>query len=208
MVRLSSKSRGDNMGNATKRKKNLQKKNRNKKILELKKAAWRKELRDKILTWEAKELKEPAEAVESLEYNLNTAEVLEQVLDTTENGVGIAATQIGNMSRVFITRPNFPKDNKTFVFINPEITSYGSEKVTEKEGCLSYPDYYCEVERSDEITISYTDKKGKQQTETFTGWHSRVIQHEYDHLQGVCEVSRSFEALPLHEQKKLKFKKG
>ena len=180
------------MGSDLKRKKRLKQRDRSKKTLALKLEARMRELRSKILTWDAPELKQEAKQNDSFEYNKEVVDELKEVLDATENGVGIAATQIGNMSRVFITRPDFPKDNKVNVFINPVITSYGNKKEKDKEGCLSYPEHYCEVERSDNISIDYIDEKGKEQSQSFTGWHARVIQHEYDHLNGVCLVGEDY----------------
>ena len=180
------------MGNSAKRKKKLKQRSYQKKVLANKLEAHKKELRERILTWEAKELKETAKKVDSLEKNIGVAEELSEVLDATENGVGIAATQIVNMSRVFITRPDFPKDKKVYTFINPEITNYSEDKTSAQEGCLSYPEHYCDVERSDSITIKYTDRKGNKKADKFEGWHARVIQHEYDHLNGVCLVGEDY----------------
>ena len=176
------------MGNALKRKKQLKAKSRSKKVLANKLIAIRKELVSRILTWDAEELKQEAQVVDALKDNLEVVKELKDVLDATENGVGIAATQIGKMYSVFITRPDFPKDNKTYTFINPEITNYSDKKITDQEGCLSYPDYYCDVERSETITIKYTDEKGNKKADEFNGWHARVIQHEYDHLLGRCVI--------------------
>lgn len=176
------------MGNALKRKKRLQQRDRSKKVLAMKKEAKRKELVAMIATWDDEVLKTPASEVEDFQSNLDVANKLKEVLDATENGVGIAANQIKVLQRVFITRPDFPDSKKTFTFINPKITSYGNKKEKAREGCLSYPEYYCDVERSETITIEYTDENGKEQSKSFSGWHARVIQHEYDHISGRCYI--------------------
>lgn len=176
------------MGSGLKRKKQLKERSRQKKVLANKIVAARKELVSRILIWDAEELKQEAQVVDSLKDNLEVVKELKEVLGATENGVGIAATQIGKMYSAFITRPDFPKDNKTYTFINPEITNYSDKKMTDQEGCLSYPGYYCDVERSETITIKYTDEKGNKKADEFNGWHARVIQHEYDHLSGRCYI--------------------
>jgi len=114
------------------------------------------------------------------------------------HGVGLAAPQIGLPIRLFLvdTAP-FSDDGKLSeeeqkalsgfkkVFINATIEE---EKGTERdfnEGCLSIPDVREDVKRKPEITVSYLDKNFKPQRETFDGLLARVIQHEYDHIEGI-----------------------
>ncbi|MCQ2266033.1 MAG: peptide deformylase, partial [Bacteroidales bacterium] len=70
-------------------------------------------------------------------------------------------------------------------FINPLITNESGDDFTFNEGCLSLPDIHEDVTRKSEIDIEYTDEKGQRRKEHFKGYVARIIQHEYDHLQGV-----------------------
>ena len=73
-------------------------------------------------------------------------------------------------------------------FINPEIINKKGEKIQADEGCLSIPNITDKVTRPDSIVIKYLDQNFNQREEEYTGWASRVIQHEYDHLQGVLFI--------------------
>jgi len=114
------------------------------------------------------------------------------------NGVGLAAPQVGRSIRLFMvdTQP-FAEDEdftpeereqlKGFkkVFINAEMVEETGEKWSFNEGCLSIPDIREDVSRNDTITLRYFDENFEEYTETFTGLLARVIQHEYDHIEGV-----------------------
>ncbi|MCM4168777.1 Peptide deformylase [Arenibacter antarcticus] len=114
------------------------------------------------------------------------------------NGVGLAAPQIGLPIRLFMvdTTP-FSDDEeleekeqkalKDFkrVFINAHIVEETGEEWAFNEGCLSIPDIREDVSRKDTLTISYLDADFKPCTETYDGLLARVIQHEYDHIEGV-----------------------
>ena len=114
------------------------------------------------------------------------------------NGVGLAAPQVGRSIRLFMvdTEP-FAEDEdftpeeqeqlKGFkkVFINAEMVEETGEKWPFNEGCLSIPDIREDVQRKDTITLHYFDENFKEHTETFTGLLARVIQHEYDHIEGI-----------------------
>lgn len=114
------------------------------------------------------------------------------------HGVGLAAPQIGLSIRLFLvdTAP-FSEDEslsasevkalKNFkkTFINPEIIEETGEEWNFNEGCLSIPNIREEVSRKPKIKIRYQDENFKTYTEIFDGLIARVIQHEYDHIQGV-----------------------
>lgn len=180
------------MGSENKRKKKLKEKNYQKKVLANKLEAARKALIAKIVKWDDPILKTPAKEVDNLKGNLAVAKDLTEIIEATEDGVGLAANQINSLHRVFVTRPDFPNKKTVNVFINPEITKYGDEKEIAQEGCLSYPKHYCDVERSKKIIMNYTDINGIKQTQEFEGWHARVIAHEYDHLNAVCLVGEDY----------------
>jgi peptide deformylase len=114
------------------------------------------------------------------------------------NGVGLAAPQIGQSIRLFLvdTSPfaddeslseeerNFLKDFKK-TFINPKMIKEIGDEWAFNEGCLSIPDIREDIFRKPEITIEYLDENFKKHTKSFSGIAARVIQHEYDHIEGV-----------------------
>ncbi len=118
------------------------------------------------------------------------------MFDTMHNadGIGIAAPQIGLDIRIFVIdlTPLGDEDPslKDFrkVFINPRIVLKEGEQVLMEEGCLSIPGLREDVLRYDTIQIKYLDSDWQEYDEIFTGFSARVIQHEYDHLQGVMFV--------------------
>lgn len=107
-----------------------------------------------------------------------------------DQGVGLAAPQIGKSIRLFVidTAPyqEMYPDNELFkgAFINPVIIDEFGEDFTTSEGCLSIPDIHADITRKSEVEISYLDEEGKPHQRTFKGHTARVIQHEYDHLEG------------------------
>ena len=127
-------------------------------------------------------------------------ELIENMWETMYNasGVGLAAPQIGLALRLFIVDATpFAEDDelteaeqnriKGFkkVFINAKIEEETGSEWNFNEGCLSIPDIREDVSRKDTITITYVDENFKKNTETFDGVLARVIQHEYDHIQGI-----------------------
>lgn len=96
-------------------------------------------------------------------------------------GVGLAAPQIGINKRLFVTAA--PQDENR-VFINPQIVSYSVDMVTLEEGCLSVPGIWCDVKRPAKIVIKAFDLQGNAFSLKASGFLARVIQHEYDHLNG------------------------
>ncbi len=114
------------------------------------------------------------------------------------NGVGLAAHQIGLPICMFLvdTTP-FADDTELTekeqnelngfkkVFINGHIDKETGKEWVFNEGCLSIPDVREDIKRKDTITITYVDENFKSHTETYDGLLARVIQHEYDHIQGI-----------------------
>jgi len=102
------------------------------------------------------------------------------------NAFGIAAPQINLSIKLFLVNTNFdnPKNGIRQVFINPTILSKGSEVDRYNEGCLSLPGILESVERPTSIVIQYFDENFDEHIEVFSGINARVIQHEYDHIQG------------------------
>ena len=106
-------------------------------------------------------------------------------------GVGLAAPQIGRGIRLFLVdskqtmEEGKEEDGIKQVFINAEkIEETGEEKKYE-EGCLSIPDVRGDVKRPDTLTIRFLDENFEEHTVTYTGINARVVQHEYDHIEGL-----------------------
>jgi peptide deformylase len=126
--------------------------------------------------------------------------LLANMQDTMKNarGVGLAAPQIGKAIRLFLvdTSPfaeddeldeeerNFLKDYKK-VFINAKIIKEEGDEWAFSEGCLSIPNINEDISREETVTIEYQDENFKKHTETLGGLAARVIQHEYDHIEGI-----------------------
>lgn len=130
----------------------------------------------------------------------NLKEVIANMYETMNNafGVGLAAPQVGMPIRIFIvdTSPFADSDDlskeeaaelKVFkqTFINAKILKEEGIMWTFNEGCLSIPDVRENVSRYDTITIEYYDEDFNKKTEVYNGLIARVIQHEYDHIEGI-----------------------
>ncbi|MBD3282568.1 MAG: peptide deformylase [Candidatus Portnoybacteria bacterium] len=98
-----------------------------------------------------------------------------------ENGVGLAAPQIGENIRMFVIPEGMVSES---VFINPEITKRSRRKNSMKEGCLSLPGKEVSIERSNWIKIRGINEKGEKFKLKVKGVPARVLQHEFDHLEG------------------------
>ena len=123
--------------------------------------------------------------------------IIENMFETmyAASGVGLAAPQIGISIRLFIVDASpFAEDEEGAnqelegfkkVFVNPIIVSEEGEEWAFAEGCLSIPDLREDVFRQEKIKIEYYDEKFKFHQETYDGFAARILQHEYDHLEGV-----------------------
>jgi len=103
-------------------------------------------------------------------------------------GIGLAATQLGILHRVFVYRVN-PDDSVTAV-VNPVIEDSSAELETAEEGCLSLPGVHLEVERPARVRLRAQDANGDELIVDAEGLEARVIQHELDHLDGVLILDR------------------
>ncbi|MBG0782766.1 MAG: peptide deformylase [Bacteroidales bacterium] len=141
-------------------------------------------------------LKKPAKNITS-DYE-GLTELIANMWETMyeASGVGLAAPQINKSIRLFIIDASpYGKDHpetKDFkkVFINAEILSENGEPITISEGCLSLPGMNEDVSRQPEITIRYQDENFETHQETYSGILARIIQHEYDHIDGILYVDR------------------
>lgn len=116
--------------------------------------------------------------------NEEVVQLVKDMLETMilENGIGLAAPQVGVNLRVILIRLN---DGQFQPMINPAITWYSEKRVSFEEGCLSIPGHYTEVFRPDKINVKFMDLSGKYRKWKLKGLEARVVQHEIDHLDGV-----------------------
>ncbi len=115
-------------------------------------------------------------------------ELLPKMIKTMhkENGVGLAAPQIGVSLRLAVAEV----DHIVYYLINPEITSLSQEKIISEEGCLSLPGEYFPIVRSETVTVRYLNEKGLPKKLRAIGFLATVIQHEVDHLDGILILNR------------------
>ncbi len=118
-------------------------------------------------------------------------ELVENMFETMyqAHGVGLAAPQIGKSLRVFVVDggPVLEDKNDSFkiAFINPEIIEEDGEPWTYEEGCLSIPTVREDVKRPEVVRIRYYDENWNEHEEEFDDIKARIIQHEYDHIEGI-----------------------
>ena len=139
-------------------------------------------------------LKKVAEEIDESYPNLQ--ELIANMWETMyhADGVGLAAPQIGLSIRLFIVDTKQTKEEGEEelgikkVFINAEKIEEGGEEWPYEEGCLSIPEVRGEVQRPPQLKLRYLDENFVEHTEIFTEINARVIQHEYDHIDGVLFV--------------------
>ncbi|MBV8325297.1 peptide deformylase [Chryseobacterium sp.] len=140
------------------------------------------------------------------ENSQEVRDLITNMWETMENasGCGLSSSQIGNPLQLFIVDSctifeNFDTEDQLVyfekndrgiheTFINANIIDYSAEIWEDYEGCLSIPGLSQKVKRSWAITIEYFDKDFNRQVKTFSGMTARVIQHEYDHTQGILYI--------------------
>ena len=122
------------------------------------------------------------------EVDLKTIELIKNMFDTMKNasGIGLAANQVV----IDISPVEGYEEHKPTALINPEIVNFSQEKVFIEEGCLSIPDIRAEVERPKSIKIKYQDADLVEHEIEATDLLARVMQHEFDHLQGVLFIDK------------------
>ena len=142
------------------------------------------------------QLRQKAERIEKIDAE--TAELAAKMLEILkkEKGLGLAAPQIGVNKRIFVTSLEGDAER---VFINPSILETSQETYNAEEGCLSLPGVYGEVDRFKDIKVQAWNEKGRPFTLEASELMARLIQHEYDHLDGVL----FFERMPEEKKEKL-----
>ncbi len=104
-----------------------------------------------------------------------------------KDGVGLAAPQVGVSIRLFVIKAD---DGIERTFINPQILATSQETCGYEEGCLSIPKSWENVTRPERVTVQALNERGRRFTLEADGFLARVIQHEYDHLEGILFIDR------------------
>lgn len=132
--------------------------------------------------------------VPSEELNALVADMFETMANA--NGVGLAGPQVGRAERIFVIdtegfKESYPDvEIRKQAFVNPQMLEEYGEPFLFNEGCLSLPELSGEVERKSTIRLHYQTLEGEEKEEVFSGLVARVIQHEYDHLEGLVFTDR------------------
>jgi peptide deformylase len=136
---------------------------------------------DPVLRMEAREVEEFDDDLRRL-----TERMRELMKDA--NGVGLAATQVGVLRRVFVFSP---AEDEVDVLVNPTLVTQGDEVETEDEGCLSIQGITVPVERPVSVRLEGHDETGAEVSYDLEGMAARIAQHEFDHLDGVLILDRT-----------------
>ena len=158
----------------------------------------KQKLGDKIVVKGHPALSKHAREISQNEFGGNylngVIKLMKEQLATQDDGVAIAAPQVGESIRMFVVSPNAfhgnQKDTQT-VFINPKIIKASKDKKYMLEGCLSVRWLYGEVERAKQIMIESLDEHGKKHVRGAGGLMAQIFQHEIDHLEGVLIDSKA-----------------
>ncbi|MBX3356010.1 MAG: peptide deformylase [Phycisphaeraceae bacterium] len=121
-----------------------------------------------------------------------------------EEGAGLAAPQVGESLRIFVTEARPDEREEAGVYINPIVEKAEGELDSMNEGCLSLPEIRGDIRRPLSVTLSWSDLDGVRHQRTHSGMLARVWQHECDHLDGVLIIDRMAPADRLRARKPLK----
>ena len=130
-------------------------------------------------------------AREVTEFDEFLIQLVERLTDLMHDaqGVGLAATQLGVLQRVFVFEPE--DDEPMRAVVNPRLTIDDRERLVEEEGCLSLREVRVPVERATKVVLEGKDPNGDDVRYELEGLAARVVQHENDHLDGVLTIDRT-----------------
>jgi peptide deformylase len=130
-----------------------------------------------------------AHAVEDFDEDLARLSERMTALMRDANGVGLAATQVGILRRVFVYQAG--EDEEPLAVVNPQVEARGEETEIAAEGCLSIQGVHVEIERPTSVVLTGRDVSGGDYRRELEGAAARVAQHELDHLDGVLMLDRT-----------------
>ena len=134
-------------------------------------------------------LRKVSEPVERFDEELRSVVAGMYARMRKSKGVGLAAPQVGLRQRILVLNAT-GKEEDDRVLVNPTIVARAGDRTVFDEGCLSFPGIYAEISRPDRCTVRFVDLSGASEEREYSGFESRIIQHEYDHLEGVLLVDR------------------
>jgi len=130
-------------------------------------------------------------AIDIVEGEIDVVQLAADMYETMDGaeGIGLAAPQIGKSIRMFVIDATKMEDPEVGefkqIFINPVMVKQDGDEWAFEEGCLSIPEIREEVYRQEQLTIKYFDENWQSKEETFDSLKARIIQHEYDHIEGI-----------------------
>ncbi len=145
-----------------------------------------------ILTYPAEILTKEASPIEAVDDTVR--QLIADMADTMykKMGIGLALVQVGSDSRIVVYDISEEREKKAFnVIINPEVVEYKGTFLSEKEGCLSVPEFRTDVKRHGEIRVEGLDRDGNPLVIEARDFEAAVLQHEIDHLNGTLILDRS-----------------
>ncbi len=140
-----------------------------------------------VVIWPDPRLREPSVPIATIDDSVR--ELYRDLCDSmyAENGLGMAALQLGDNRRMFVVEPRLagrPETEPPLCFINPEVIETSEEQQDSEEGCLSFPDIYVKVKRPMRAKVRATGIDGKLFECEGEALMARCLLHEYDHLSG------------------------
>ena len=133
-------------------------------------------------------LKMKARPVEEFDDELKSLVDRMKLLMHDANGIGLAATQVGVLRRLFVFQPD---EDEVLAIVNPEIVERSDDTDVAEEGCLSIQGITVPVERSLNVVITGLDENGEHVRYDLEGYAARCVQHETDHLDGILMIDRT-----------------
>ena len=154
-----------------------------------------------VTHYPARVLGQPARPVEKIDESIKKLVDTMTDLMIEKKGVGFAGPQAGAALRIFIISLNGKRENVR-VYINPTVVCEGKLDTAE-EGCLSVPGIYTKINRYKKCRVTATDLNGKQFTEEAEDFYARVLQHEFDHIEGITIADKMSTVAKISHRKKL-----
>lgn len=157
---------------------------------------YKKSILSEIVKWDDPILKETCLPVEmndneGREQAISIVEEMKEVLRYSDNGVGLAASQIGYNKRIIAICLDRDKMD-ILICINPSIIEKSEEVMSQKEGCLSFPGFFVDIVRPKKLKVNYENLSGELISREFEDFEAAVFGHEYDHTTGVCLVGEAW----------------
>ena len=143
----------------------------------------------KLVSEDAEVLRQPCQEFDFANPPFDPKEFAESLYEAMKknDGLGLSANQVGYPYKVFAVRT----DEAPLVLFNPRLVDVSDNIIAMKEGCLSFPLLYLNVKRPDRVRVRFQYYDGETTTKQFIGMSARVVQHEYDHMEGTVFLSKA-----------------